>query len=106
KLSPAATSASPMARLTSSGYTDESTFLFGEVNPPAAAQISPASLDARNFSSSNEAGLSVSATATSPPPTTAGESPAFGNGKKFASVPTFAFVSLEITPATKSPSVV
>ena len=56
-------------RLMSSGYAERSTLLFGEVNPPRCAQISPACGDARNCMSARAAGVSFNITATSPPTT-------------------------------------
>ncbi len=80
--------------------------MFADTNPPLAAQISAACGLARYFSSSCAPLVFFIATASSPPPSTElGRLGLIdGNGKKFASVPTFSLVFEAMTPATKSPS--
>src|SRR5437763_8879427 len=86
--SPASTRSLAALLITVLGYTDGSTRLFGEMNPPSLAQIVPASAEARYLINASAGGVSRSMTAASPPADTDGGDPLIdGDGKKSQSAP-------------------
>src|SRR5262245_65701102 len=68
-------SAIAVARWIGSLYALGFTFLFGDENPPRAAQIDAACGVARYLISASDAGVSLNMTTMSPPPITAGLDP-------------------------------
>src|SRR5262245_39576449 len=98
-------SAIAVARWIGSLYALGFTFLFGDENPPRAAQIDAACGVARYLISASDAGVSLNMTTMSPPPITAGLDPLIdGNANWLKPVIGFSGFFEATTPGTKSTS--